>query len=165
VTNHLFNEPGQTGSRTLAWNELQTKWNAFLSNCFLCMDKQTFASLPQPIALVVDDEPLIRMNTADIVAEAGYHVIEASSADEAYEFLKMHSSLKLLFTDIQMPGDMDGLALARHVGEHWPHIGVVVASGAVMPPLGALPDTARFLSKPLNERLVLDTLEELCPLS
>jgi CheY-like chemotaxis protein len=75
------------------------------------MDKETFASLPQPIALVVDDEPLIRMDTADIIWDAGYHVIEASTADEAYEFLKKHTSLKLLFTDIQMPGDMDGLDL------------------------------------------------------
>jgi CheY-like chemotaxis protein len=129
------------------------------------MDKETFASLPQPIALVVDDEPLIRMDTADIIADAGYHVIEASTADEAYEFLKQHSSLKLLFTDIQMPGDMDGLDLAKYVGEQWPHISVIVASGAVTPPLGALPDSAKFLSKPLNERLVLDTLQELCPIS
>lgn len=130
---------------------------------FLSMDKATFASLPQPIALVVDDEPLIRMDTADMVADAGYHVIEATTADEAYEFLKQHSSLKVLFTDIQMPGDLDGLALARYVGEHWPHICVVVASGAVSPALGALPDTARFLSKPLNQQLVLDTLQELSP--
>ncbi|MBO9127857.1 MULTISPECIES: response regulator [unclassified Rhizobium] len=128
------------------------------------MDKDTFASLPQPIALVVDDEPLIRMDTADIVADAGYHVIEASTADEAFEFLRQHSSLKLLFTDIQMPGKMDRLDLAKYVGEHWPHISVIVASGAVTPPSGALPDTAKFLSKPLNERLVLDTLQELCPI-
>jgi len=129
---------------------------------FLSMDKNTFASLPGPIALVVDDEPLIRMDTADIVADAGYHVIEASTADEAFELLKLHSSLKLLFTDIQMPGNMDGIALANYVGEHWPHIRVVVASGAVTPPKDALPQTAKFLSKPLDQRLVMETLKEFC---
>ncbi|MDQ0319006.1 CheY-like chemotaxis protein [Pararhizobium capsulatum DSM 1112] len=64
------------------------------------MDSETFETLPGPIALVVDDEPLVRMDTADIIAEAGFHVIEAATADEAFEFLKKHNSLRLLFTDI-----------------------------------------------------------------
>lgn len=114
-----------------------------------------------PIALVVDDEPLILMDTADIVASAGYHVIEARSADEALRLLAEHASLRLLMTDIQMPGKMDGLALARHVGEHWPDVLVVVASGAVTPKDGELPHGARFLGKPLNQALVIETLQEL----
>ncbi|MGF9567573.1 response regulator [Neorhizobium sp. JUb45] len=115
----------------------------------------------EPIALVVDDEPLIRMDTADIVSSAGYHVIEARNADEAFKLLAKHSSLKLLMTDIQMPGQMDGLALARYVGEHWPEVHVVVASGAIVPAHNDLPERARFLGKPLNEALVIETLQEL----
>ncbi|MDQ0319007.1 DNA-binding NtrC family response regulator [Pararhizobium capsulatum DSM 1112] len=61
-----------------------------------------------------------------------------------------------------MPRDMDGVALAKYVGEHWPHIFVVVASGAIKPAPDDLPDTARFLSKPLDQRLVLETLREHC---
>ncbi|KQS85013.1 MULTISPECIES: response regulator [unclassified Rhizobium] len=76
--------------------------------------------MSDPIALVVDDEPLILMDTADIVASAGYHVIEARSADEAFELLAKYRSVKLVMTDVQMPGTMDGMALARYVGEHWP---------------------------------------------
>ncbi|TNM60268.1 response regulator [Aliirhizobium smilacinae] len=117
--------------------------------------------MSDPIALVVDDEPLILMDTADIVASAGYHVIEARSADEAFELLAKYRSVKLLMTDVQMPGTMDGLALARYVGEHWPEVHVVVASGAVTPKDDELPHGARFLGKPLNQALVLETLQEL----
>jgi CheY-like chemotaxis protein len=117
--------------------------------------------MTDPIALVVDDEPLILMDTADIVTSAGYHVIEARSADEAFALLAKYGSLKLLMTDIQMPGDMDGLALARYVGEHWPNVHVVVASGAVTPKDGELPAGARFLGKPLDQELVIATLREL----
>lgn len=117
--------------------------------------------MSDPIALVVDDEPLILMDTADIVACAGYHVIEARSADEAFELLAKYRSVKLVMTDVQMPGTMDGMALARYVGEHWPEVHVVVASGAVTPKDDELPQGARFLGKPLNQALVLETLQEL----
>ena len=126
------------------------------------MDKKTFASLPEPVALVVDDEPLILMDTSDIISDEGYHVIEARAADDALEFLKQHNSLKLLFTDVQMPGKMDGIELANYVAEHWPNIVVIVASGAVNPQPGTLPPTARFMNKPLNQELVVETIRELC---
>jgi CheY-like chemotaxis protein len=73
------------------------------------MNDDEFAKLPIPVALVVDDEPLIRMDTTDMVVDEGYHVLEARTADEAFAFLKQHSSLKLIVTDVQMPGDMDGI--------------------------------------------------------
>lgn len=122
------------------------------------MDQKTFNALPGPIALVVDDEPLIRMDTSDIVSEAGFHVIEARTADEALAFLKEHNSLQLLFTDIQMPGAIDGVGLAQHVAKHWPHIKIIVASGAIVPPVGVLPDSVAFLNKPISADLVDETL-------
>lgn len=69
------------------------------------------------IALVVDDEPLILLDTSDIVMDAGYQVVEATTADQALAYLETHAVFDLLVTDIQMPGTMDGIALARHVGE------------------------------------------------
>jgi len=117
--------------------------------------------MPDPVALVVDDEPLIRIDTADMISDAGYHVIEARSAAEALEVLQAHMSLKLLVTDIHMPGSMDGLALARHVGEHWPHIHIVVASGAVTPKAGELPEGAHFLGKPMDQAMVMEALTKL----
>jgi CheY-like chemotaxis protein len=103
------------------------------------MSTKQFHEISKPIALVVDDEPLIRMDTADIISRAGYHVVEASSADEALEFLIKHSSLHLLFTDVQTGGELDGLELARMVADRWPAIEVVVASGFRLPREGELP--------------------------
>jgi DNA-binding NtrC family response regulator len=111
-----------------------------------------------PLALVVDDEPLIRMNTAEMVADEGFDVIEARSADEAFALLQEYPSLQLVFTDIQMPGKADGLDLARHVCERWPEVCVIVASGAVTPSADMLPETALFLGKPLSHELVHDTI-------
>ncbi len=125
------------------------------------MNDDDFANLPIPVALVVDDEPLIRMDTSDMVADEGYHVLEAKTADEAFAFLKQHSSLRLLVTDVQMPGDLNGLELASTVAERWPGISIIVASGAVTPPEGSLPPTARFISKPISPGLVREALEEL----
>lgn len=127
------------------------------------MTEDEFKVLPVPVALVVDNEPLIRMDTADVVAEEGDHVLEARTADEAFAFLRKHHSLKLVSTDIQMPGEMDGLLLAREIGEQWPDICVIVASGAVKLPNGPLPNTARFIPKPISGRLVHDVLADFCP--
>jgi CheY-like chemotaxis protein len=88
----------------------------------------------KPIALVVDDEPLIRMETADIVTDAGYEVIEAETALEAITYLR-ECDIRLVVTDIQMP-EVDGLTFARHLAAHWRQVAPIVVSGAVMPTRG-----------------------------
>lgn len=123
------------------------------------MDRPRTDDIEQPIALVVDDEPLIRMDTGDILCDAGFHVVEARTADEAFAFLERHPSLRLVFTDVQMPGDLDGFQLARLVAERWPHVSVIVASGAVRPGPGDLPDQAEFINKPFTPQLVLETVQ------
>ncbi|WP_428428005.1 response regulator [Pararhizobium sp.] len=126
------------------------------------MEKAEFEKLAIPIALVVDDEPLILMDTADMLADEGYAVVEATTADKAYEFLNRHSSLQLLVTDVQMPGELDGFDLARVVAERWPHICVVIASGAAVPAAGDVPQNATFISKPLTPELVHQLLRKHC---
>lgn len=126
------------------------------------MDQEQFSKLNEPIALVVDDEPLIRMDTSDMIADEGYAIVEAASADEAYQFLEHHSSLQLLFTDVQMPGELDGFGLARRVQEQWPHICVIVASGMAKPQPGDLPSNAQFVSKPVSAQLVHDMIKKHC---
>jgi CheY-like chemotaxis protein len=126
------------------------------------MDTKQFADLPRPIALVVDDEPLILMDTADMVSDEGYAVIEVTSAQAAYEFLEKHPSLELLFTDVQTPGRIDGFELARKVANQWPDICIVVASGAAKPRPSDLPATAVFVSKPLSAQLVHETIRKHC---
>ncbi|MCM2450106.1 response regulator [Agrobacterium vitis] len=126
------------------------------------METSEFAKLVEPIALVVDDEPLILMNTSDMISDEGFAVVEATTADQAYAFLDKHSSLQLLFTDVQMPGELDGFGLARVVAERWPHICVVIASGAAVPGPDVIPDNATFITKPFTAALVHQVLRERC---
>ncbi|MGV1848023.1 MULTISPECIES: response regulator [unclassified Rhizobium] len=129
------------------------------------METANFASLREPIALVVDDEPLILMDTADMISDEGYAVVEARTADQAFEFLQKHSSLQLLFTDVQMPGDLDGFQLAMLVAERWPHICVIVASGAARPGPNDIPENARFIAEPFSADLVHQVLRDHCEAS
>src|SRR3712207_5277267 len=87
-----------------------------------------------PVVLLVDDEPLVRMTTADELEEAGFHVLEAANADVALVVLEARSKeVRLLLTDIDMPGSMNGLELAEAVHARWPHIALVVSSGYQRP--------------------------------
>lgn len=124
------------------------------------MEIKNLNGIAYPIALVVDDEPLIRMDTADIISEAGYHVIEAASADEALKFIEDYGALALLFTDVNTGGDIDGFELARTVTERWPETQIVVASGERLPRDEDMPRNARFIRKPFAAHAVLEALQE-----
>jgi CheY-like chemotaxis protein len=90
-----------------------------------------------PKVLVVEDEMVLRMRAADIVEDAGFSAIEAVNADEAMAILESRSDIAVLFTDIQMPGSMDGLKLAHAVHARWPNIKIVLVSGQLKDPLRA----------------------------
>jgi CheY-like chemotaxis protein len=124
------------------------------------MDNLEFARLRKPIALVVDDEPFNLMHHADMITDEGYAIVEATTAQQAYLFLEEHSSLQLLFTDVETPGEIDGFKLARKVAAKWPHIAIVVASGAAHPQPGDLPDGAAFIAKPLSPAMVHEAILE-----
>lgn len=117
-----------------------------------------------PYALVVDDDPLILLHACEILEEAGFRFYEAGTGDEAICILNDHAdSVILLFSDVQMPGKTDGFALARRVGETWPHIEIVIASGRLRPQPGQMPDKATFISKPFNNQMVLSHLRDTLP--
>jgi two-component system, response regulator PdtaR len=94
--------------------------------------------------LVVEDDPLLRMHAVDIVEDAGFTAIEAKDADEAIAILEKRSDITLLFTDIQMPGSMDGLKLAHAVRDRWPPIKIVVVSGQTALTQNDLPANSFF---------------------
>jgi CheY-like chemotaxis protein len=98
--------------------------------------------------LVVEDEPLIRMDIADELAAAGYRVLDAADAGEALQLLDARADVAVVFTDVNMPGPIDGLELGREVKRRWPEVELVVTSGRERPAKTALPPTARFLPKP-----------------
>jgi two-component system, response regulator PdtaR len=105
--------------------------------------------------LVVDDEPLVRLGTAMLFSDAGYDVLEAANAADAVQVLQQHSEIELLFTDIDMPGSMNGAALAGFVRDRYPPIRIIVASGkASVADLG-LPTGTLFLTKPYRDDAVL----------
>ena len=105
---------------------------------------------PVPNVLVVEDEMILRMRAVDIVEDAGFCPIEAVNADEAMSILESRSDISLLFTDIQMPGSIDGLRLAHAVHERWPSIKIILVSGQMKPSDTARPENSRFFGKPLS---------------
>jgi CheY-like chemotaxis protein len=115
----------------------------------------------RPVVLIVEDEFLLRMDAAEIIAAAGFEVVEAGNADEAIEILEARRDITVVFTDIQMPGSMDGLKLARAVRGRWPPIKIVATSGHVNVGERDLPEGGRFLSKPYSPRQVTGLLREL----
>ena len=114
----------------------------------------------RPVVLIVEDELLLRMNAVEMIAAAGFEVVEAANADEAIEILESRRDITVVFTDIQMPGSMDGLKLARAVRGRWPPIKIIATSGQVHVAETDLPDGGRFLSKPYSPHQIAGVLRE-----
>jgi CheY-like chemotaxis protein len=114
-----------------------------------------------PVVLIVEDELLLRMNAVDMIEAAGFEVVEAANADEAIEILEARRDIGVVFTDIQMPGSMDGLKLVRAVRGRWPPIKIVATSGHIGVAQTDLPEGGRFLPKPYSPGQVMDVLREL----
>jgi two-component sensor histidine kinase/CheY-like chemotaxis protein len=112
-----------------------------------------------PKVLVVEDEMVLRMRAADIVEDAGFCPVEAVNADEAMAILEARSDIALLFTDIQMPGSMDGLKLAHAVHTRWPAIKIVLVSGQVRPSDAERPADSHFFGKPLGVEQMIAELQ------
>ena len=104
-----------------------------------------------PNVLIVEDEMMLRMRAVDIVEDAGFRSVEAVNADEAMSILESRSDISLLFTDIQMPGSMDGLKLAHTVHNRWPDIKIILVSGQMNPSEAERPADSRFFGKPLGD--------------
>lgn len=104
----------------------------------------------KPKLLAVEDELLLRMDLVDQAREAGFETVEAGSAAEAVEILRASDDIRVIFTDIRMPGDMDGLALSHYVRDRWPPTVIVICSANAPPSAADLPKDAVFVPKPWN---------------
>ncbi|OJY51507.1 MAG: hypothetical protein BGP17_13760 [Sphingomonas sp. 67-41] len=111
--------------------------------------------------LVVEDDVLIRMHGVDILGDGGFHVLEAANADDALVILSNGADVQLLFSDIDMPGSMDGLNLARVVCERWPSIHLLLTSGQHGLQDGDVPGAARFVRKPWSSQGLLDRVRDM----
>ena len=115
----------------------------------------------RPVVLIVEDEYLVRTGTRDAVETAGFDVLEAGDADEAIAILTARNDVSLIFTDVHMPGSMDGLKLVHFVRDRWPPVKIVATSGRVRITDSDLPEGGRFLPKPYSAGEITATLHEL----
>jgi two-component sensor histidine kinase/ActR/RegA family two-component response regulator len=113
----------------------------------------------KPTVLVVEDEMVLRMRAVDIVEDAGFTPLEAVNADDALALLESRSDIELLFTDIQMPGTMNGLKLAHAVHERWPLIKIILVSGQVTLNSEERPTDSRFFRKPVEVQQMIAELQ------
>src|ERR1700704_2088165 len=118
-------------------------------------------SIVRAVVLVVEDEMLLRMRAVDMVEDAGYTSVEAVDADQAVAILESRSDIALMFTDIQMPGSMDGLTLAHSVHERWPPIKIILVSGQLKSADIDLPADSRFYGKPLEAKEMIAELQRM----
>src|SRR2546430_16662907 len=116
---------------------------------------------PATNVLVVEDEMVLRMRAVDIVEDAGFTAVQAVNADEALSILESRSDISLLFSDIQMPGSMDGLKLAHAVHDRWPSIKIILVSGQVKGYDIDKPADSRFFGKPLVVKQMIAELQEM----
>jgi CheY-like chemotaxis protein len=113
------------------------------------------------VVLIVEGEFLLRMDAADMIGAAGFEVVEGGNADQAIEILESRGDITVVFTDIQIPGSMDGLKLALGVRGRWPPIKIVATSGRVRVAKADLPEGSRFLPKLYSPGQVAGALREL----
>ena len=106
------------------------------------------ATVSNPVVLVVEDEPLVRFVLTETLLDDGYQVLEAGNAGEALDQLRSRTDISAVITDVRMPGEMDGIGLARAIATEWPRIRILVVSGYFNQIESPLPPTAAFLRKP-----------------
>src|SRR3984885_11433529 len=118
------------------------------------------SAVPRTV-LIVEDEMLLRMRAVDMVEDAGFTAVEAINADDAIALLESRSDIELLFTDIQMPGSMDGLKLAYAVHERWPLIKIILVSGQLKLTDNDKPPKSRFFGKPLDVKQMIAEMQDM----
>ena len=112
----------------------------------------------KPVVLIVEDEALVRLVAASMLQDAGFETLEADTAEDALHMLEENGDVRVLFSDIHLPGRMDGCGLARAVHNRWPTIGLVLTSGATTPRRSQLPDDTDFLPKPYEARDMIEAV-------
>jgi CheY-like chemotaxis protein len=116
----------------------------------------------RPVVLVVEDEPLMLMDAVDLVTEAGFEAIGTKNADEAIRILESRADIRIVFTDVNMPGSMDGIKLAHAVRHRWPPIEIIVTSGLTLANVEELlPERGVFFPKPYTPAEVASALHRL----
>jgi CheY-like chemotaxis protein len=115
-------------------------------------------TVQRAVVLVVEDEPILRMNTVDMVEEAGFEVIEAANSKQAIGVLESRSDIDILLSDIHMPPGIDGMMLAATVRDRWPPIAIILLSGQIASTDVNIPEGGVFFSKPYRPTEIVAAL-------
>src|SRR5258705_8024634 len=118
-----------------------------------------------PVILVVEDDGLQRIYAASVIEEAGFEVLEAANATEAVLILEARKDIRVVFTDIEMPGSMDGIKLARAIRDRWPPIELILTSGKHRLEGDAIPARGQFLTKPYDPTVLIAVINTLAAAS
>lgn len=110
------------------------------------------------VVLVVEDSVIIRMGAVDLVFAAGYEALQACDADEAIRIMVSRDDVDLVFTDVDMPGTMDGIKLSHYIRNRWPPVKLIIASGATILDESSLPQGSRFFAKPYHDHTITDAM-------
>jgi CheY-like chemotaxis protein len=110
---------------------------------------------------VVEDEHLLCVYASDIIKDAGFDVVEARNADEAIVILEARKDIRVVFTDIDMPGSIDGVRLAKAIRDRWPPIELILTSGKVRLPSKWLPERGHFLPKPYQPETLVTAIRSM----
>jgi len=115
----------------------------------------------RPVVLIAEDEPLLRLQATDLLEDHGFEVVEAEDAAEALRVMENRPDVRLLFTDIQMPGRFDGMNLVRQVHARWPHVLLVITPGQKRPRPSEILDDGRFVAKPYGAAELFVQIDDL----
>lgn len=118
----------------------------------------------RPVVLVVEDQPILRIMAVDLAEDAGFEVIDTASADEAVRILETRLDIRIVFTDIDMPGGLDGMKLAALIRNRWPPIEIIITSGKRMPRPEDMPARGLFFQKPYRSEEVARTMQRMAGL-
>ena len=110
------------------------------------------------VVLVVEDHPLVRMAVQEVMIEAGFKALDASSASAAIRTLEAGPDIRLVFTDAEMPGTLNGIGLAHYIRKRWPRVKLIVVSGKREIASDELPAGARFFHKPYRETSIVEAM-------
>ncbi len=131
-----------------------------IGSCLVHSSNIHSSGLTPVTVLIVDDDDLVRSLGAELLSDAGFRVLEAGNAEEALSLLESDPDIKIFFSDINMPGPLDGIALASLAALQWPHLEIIIGSGNALPLSASLPDGTTFIRKPWNPESLIRLVRE-----
>jgi CheY-like chemotaxis protein len=153
------NTPGEGSPRSDDRLRLRQPSNSERRCRAIGVENTTTRNSSGPVILVVEDEHLLCAYASGIIKDAGFDVVEARNADEAIVILEARKDIRIVFTDIEMPGSMDGLRLAKAIRDRWPPIELILTSGKMRLPKPWLPERGHFLPKPYQPDNLLSAIK------